>query len=69
MNFASALALIPMVATAFAIAKIVSAYVDSMARNPEGDKAGDRKTIALLGIAAVELMALLSFVVAFLIKG
>lgn len=69
MNYASALALLPMIATSLAIAKIVCGYIDAMARNPDGDQSGDRKTMSLIGIAAVELMALLCFAISFLLKG
>lgn len=64
--WAIGLALVPMAVTAFSISKIVGGYMDSMARNPEGDKSGDRRTLAIIGIAAAELMGLLSFVIAFM---
>lgn len=62
-------ALLPMIGAAFAIAKIVAAYVDGMTRNPEGDKSGSRRTITLIGIAAVELVVLFAFAIAFLALG
>ncbi|WP_342261795.1 hypothetical protein [Alphaproteobacteria bacterium endosymbiont of Tiliacea citrago] len=69
MNYACALALLPMAATAFSIAKIICSYVDAMGRNPEMDKTGNGKTMVLIGIATVELVALLSFAIAFSLLG
>lgn len=65
--YAAALALLPIFSTSLAIAKLIGSYMDSMARNPEGDKSGSRKLFIFIGFAGIEFMALLCFSVAMMI--
>lgn len=62
---AAALALLPLIAVAFALGKIFSTLLDATARNPS---AKDQLFAnAILGFAATESIALFAFVISILI--
>mgnify|MGYP005853961073 CR=1 FL=1 len=63
--FAAALALLPLISTAYSISNIYSSYMDAYARQPE--QAEKMQGPAQIAAIMIELMALLCFVVAYLI--
>lgn len=65
---AAALALVPMVAVAFALGRIFSSYNEAVSRNPSAADALDKKFF--ISAALTEALALLAFAIsAFILVG
>lgn len=63
--YAAALALVPMLAVAGGLAYLFGTFVSSIAKNPVARNQVFATT--LIGMAVIELLGLLSFVIAFMI--